>query len=156
VSASFTETLPPSAPTVATRHPQIHFLIREELDVVMARKHARDLAVQEGLSKNAIDALVTATSEIVRNVVVHAKAGEFLLGAVQEVHRHGVVVVVRDKGPGIANIEQALRDGYSTGGGLGLGLSGAKRLMDEFELASRAGGGTTVIMKKWATKDSGQ
>jgi serine/threonine-protein kinase RsbT len=135
---------------------QIHVLIRDELDVVMARKHAREFAEQEGLSKQAIDVLVTATSEIVSNVVVHANAGELVLRAVKEVHRHGVVVVVRDKGPGIANIEQALRDGYSTGRGLGLGLSSAKRLMDEFELASAAGGGTTVTMKKWATMDSRQ
>jgi serine/threonine-protein kinase RsbT len=128
----------------------VRVLIREESDVVMARKYAREVAMQEGLSERAIDALVTATSEIVSNVVVHAKTGELFLWAVREIYRHGVVVVVTDNGPGIANFEQALQDGYSTGHGLGLGLSSAKRLMDDFELASVAGAGTTVIMKKWA------
>ena len=83
MSASFAEALSSSEPTLAAAHRQVHVLIREELDVVMARKHAREFAVQVGLSKRAIDALVTATSEIVRNVVVHAKTGELFLGAVQ-------------------------------------------------------------------------
>jgi serine/threonine-protein kinase RsbT len=150
VNLSFTEILPLSETTLVATHRQVHVLIREESDVVMARKYAREFAVREGLSDRAIDALVTATSEIVHNVVVHAKTGELLLETVTGIDLHGVVVVVRDRGPGIPNIEQALQDGYSTGHGLGLGLSSAKRLMDEFELASGPDGGTTVTMKKWA------
>jgi serine/threonine-protein kinase RsbT len=149
VSISLTEILPSSERTLDAARPPVHALIREESDVVMARKYARDFAVQEGLSERAVNALVTATSEIVRNVIVHATTGELSLTAVKETHRHGVVVVVRDKGPGIADFEQALRDGYSTGRGLGLGLPSAKRLMDEFELASEIGEGTTVTMKMW-------
>ena len=150
MSVSLAEILPPSETTLVAIPPHVHVLILEELDVVIARRYAREFAMQEGLSERAIDALVTATSEIVSNVIVHAKTGEFFLWAAREIHRHGVVVVVTDNGPGIANFEQALQDGYSTGHGLGLGLSSAKRLMDDFELASEAGAGTTVIMKKWA------
>jgi serine/threonine-protein kinase RsbT len=149
VSVLLPDILPTSETTLVATPQHVHVLIREESDVIMARKYAREFAMHEGLSERAIDALVTATSEIVSNVVVHAKTGEFFLWAAKEIHRHGVVVVVRDNGPGIANFEQALQDGYSTGRGLGLGLSSAKRLMDDFELASQAGAGTTVIMKKW-------
>jgi serine/threonine-protein kinase RsbT len=135
--------------TLATARRQVHSL-REESDVVMARKHAREFATLAGLSECAIEAVVTATSEIAHNVVIHARTGELYFGSVERNHGRGVLIVVRDEGPGIPDREQALQDGYSTGIGLGLGLSSAKRLMDEFELVSAAGAGTTVTMKKWA------
>jgi len=94
--------------------------------------------------------LATAISEVARNIVVYARRGEVVLTAVESHGRRGVMVVARDEGPGIANPEQAMRDGYSTGNSLGMGLPGARRLMDEFELSSALGKGTTITMKKWA------
>jgi serine/threonine-protein kinase RsbT len=124
--------------------------IRDESDVVMARKRARELGAKEGMREVAIEALATAISEVARNVVVHAVGGgELLLGLVEHADRRGVVVVARDAGPGIEDPTQALTEGYSTAGSLGLGLSSAKRLVDEFDLVSTRGEGTTVTMKKW-------
>jgi serine/threonine-protein kinase RsbT len=130
--------------------PSVRVPIREESDVVMARKHARDLAGRGGLSDIATHALATAISEIARNIVVHAGAGELVLRVADEAGRRGIIVVARDHGPGIEEPEQAMQDGYSTAHSLGLGLASARRLVDEFELVSRAGRGTTVILKQWA------
>jgi serine/threonine-protein kinase RsbT len=124
--------------------------IREESDVAMARKRARELALEQGFPQSAMEALATAISEIARNIVVHAGTGEVRLASVQEGGRRGIVVEARDQGPGIPDLERALSDGYSTAMSLGLGLSSARRLMDEFEVASVVGKGTTVVMKKWA------
>jgi serine/threonine-protein kinase RsbT len=124
--------------------------IVEELDVVIARQCARELAMQEGFPEGAVGAIATAVSEVARNIVVHAGAGEVLLAVVAEPGRRAIVVVARDDEPGIANVEDAMRDGYSTGGGLGLGLPSVRRLMDDFTLVSTVGEGTTVSMKKWA------
>jgi serine/threonine-protein kinase RsbT len=129
---------------------EIRIAIREEWDVAVARKHVRELALQEGFPENRTGALATAVSEVARNIVVHAGAGEVVLAAVSERGRRAIVVVARDDRPGIADMEEAMRDGYSTGRGLGLGLPSAKRLMDEFTLESEVGKGTTVTMKKWA------
>ncbi len=123
--------------------------IREESDVAIARQCARELAAQEGFREAGAAAIATAVSEVARNIVVHAGAGEVLLGVVKERGRRGVVVVARDDEPGIANVEEAMQDGYSTASGLGLGLPGARRLMDDFTLASVIGTGTIVTMKKW-------
>jgi serine/threonine-protein kinase RsbT len=129
---------------------EIRVAVREEADVVMARKHARELAVREGFPENRTAALATAVSEVARNIVIHARGGEVVLAAVSDRGRRAIVVIARDGAPGIADVERAMRDGYSTGRGLGLGLPGAKRLMDEFALDSAPGRGTTVTMKKWA------
>ena len=129
---------------------QVHVPIREESDVIMARKRAREFARREALSERATEALVIATSEIAQNVIVHADSGELFLGSITRSEGHGVMVVVRDRGPGIADTARALQDGYSTGRGLGLGLSSAKRLMDEISILSKSGEGTTVAMLKWA------
>jgi serine/threonine-protein kinase RsbT len=123
--------------------------IREEVDVAMARKHARQLGSRAGLTRAPTEALATAVSEIARNIVVHATRGEMSFRLVEERERREIVVVARDRGPGIPDPEQAMRDGYSTVKGLGLGLSGARRLVDEFKLVSVAGRGTTVILVKW-------
>jgi len=92
--------------------------------------------------------IAAAISEIARNILMYAKRGEIELRAVATADRNGIIVVARDSGPGIKDIQRAMQDGFTTSGGLGLGLPGAKRLMDEFEIVSN-GNGTTVTMKKW-------
>jgi len=93
--------------------------------------------------------VATAISEIARNIIQYAGEGEVVLSEVRKEGRSGILIVARDQGPGIANLELAMQDGYSTSGGLGLGLSGARRLVDEFEIVSELGKGTTVTMRKW-------
>ena len=131
-------------------HLPFHIPIREEADVVMARKRARELARQEGFTDGGVGAIVTAVSEVARNIVVHAGEGEVLVSVTNEMGRRGILVVARDDEPGIADVALAMRDGYSTVNGLGLGLPSARRLMDEFTVVSAVGRGTTVTMKKWA------
>jgi serine/threonine-protein kinase RsbT len=133
----------------ATGPMRVSLSIGDEWDVVIVRKHARDLSREAGLSESATHALATAISEIVRNVVIHARRGDVSLDIIEDRGRRGVVVVVRDDGPGIPEPALAMQDGYSTGNGLGLGLSSARRLVDEFDLVSAAGKGTTVVLKKW-------
>jgi len=124
--------------------------VHDDSDVVMVRKKARQVATGQGLPPMAVEALATAVSELARNIVVHAGAGEVVLCAVRDRGRRGVMAVARDDGPGIDDPERALEDGYTTGGGLGLGLSSARRLVDEFVLSSSPGRGTTVTVKKWS------
>jgi serine/threonine-protein kinase RsbT len=124
--------------------------LRCEADVAEARRRARVLAQARGLRFSDSEALATALSEVARNVLVHAGGGEILLGSVSDAGRVGVIAIARDEGPGIADIEQAMRDGYSSGDGLGLGLPSAQRLVDEFELHSVVGQGTRVSLTKWA------
>jgi serine/threonine-protein kinase RsbT len=124
--------------------------ILEEGDIVTARQKGRELAAATGFSITEQTLIATAISEVARNIIVYARRGEIVLSLIQRGTRHGVMVVARDEGPGIENIELAMRDGYSTGKSLGMGLPGAKRLMDEFDLASTLGQGTTVTMRKWA------
>jgi serine/threonine-protein kinase RsbT len=125
--------------------------VREEADVAIARTRARDLARREGFPEGRVGALATAVTEVARNIIVHAGTGDVLLAVVEERGRRGILVVARDAAHGIPDVELAMRDGYSTrGGGLGLGLPSARRLMDEFTLVSAVGEGTTVTMKKWA------
>lgn len=128
---------------------EIHVAIHSNQDIVVARQKGRALAASFGFS--AVDAtfLATAISELARNIVSYAGTGEITLKVVRDSHRHGIVVVASDDGPGIRDIRQALRDGFSTSGSLGLGLPGVRRLMDEFEIKSRPGYGTTVTVKKW-------
>jgi serine/threonine-protein kinase RsbT len=101
-----------------------------------------------GASAGELTLIATAISEVARNIVSYAKQGEIVLSLV-EGSRRGIKVVARDQGPGIPDVERAMQDGYSTGGGLGLGLPGAKRLMDGFSIVSEVGKGTTVSMTKW-------
>jgi serine/threonine-protein kinase RsbT len=124
--------------------------ISHDSDIAVARRAVREIGVQAGLSKLAIAALSTAVTEIARNILVHAGTGEVEIGAVAEWPRHGVSVTARDNGPGIQNLAQAMCDGLSTRGGLGLGLSSAQRLVDEFDIESTIGGGTTVMLRKWS------
>ena len=122
--------------------------IRRDADVVAARRGARELAGRLGFSATELTVIATAVSEIARNIVRFAERGEVHLELIED-PRSGLRIVARDRGPGIPDLERALTDGYSTYSGLGLGLPGARRLMDEFELTSEAGRGTTVTMTKW-------
>jgi serine/threonine-protein kinase RsbT len=124
--------------------------IRHESDIVAARREGRELGTQLGFSTSELTVIATAISEVARNIVVYAKHGEIELDVVEASGRRALRVVARDKGPGIADIVRAMTDGYSSGNGLGLGLPGAKRMMDEFEIRSVVGEGTIVTMQKWA------
>jgi serine/threonine-protein kinase RsbT len=128
---------------------ETQILIGRDTDIVTARQKGRDLALQVGFSGSDLALIASAISEVARNIIIYAERGEVVLSLAQQNDKRGIVVVARDHGPGIANIEQAMRDGYSTGNSLGLGLPGARRLMDEFEIGSEVGKGTTVTMKKW-------
>lgn len=123
--------------------------INSDIDVVAARQKGRDLATMLGFVSTDSTLLATAISELARNIVRYAKHGEILIMPVKSGDRVGITVVARDKGPGIANMSLAMQDGFSTSGGLGLGLPGVKRLMDEFHLVSDVNTGTTVTIKKW-------
>lgn len=123
--------------------------INSEVDIVTARQKGKELAGQLGFSSTELTLIATAISEIVRNIVEYAKEGEISIKIDQRGDRRGIVVVACDTGPGIPDIKLAMQDGYSTGKSLGLGLPGAKRLMDEFEIVSEVGKGTKVTMKKW-------
>lgn len=123
--------------------------IAADVDVVQARLHGRELAAGAGFSTGDQTVIAAAISEIARNILMYAKRGEITLRMVPNGDRQGVEVIARDRGPGIRDIARAMQDGYSTSGGLGLGLPGARRLMDEFEVNSVVGEGTTVRMTKW-------
>ena len=128
---------------------ELSMRIEADADVLHARRRARELASGMRFSGSDLTLIATAVSEIARNVVVHATRGEVLLRAVDDGHRRGLMVIVRDNGPGIADIGRAMQDGYSSSSGLGLGLPGSQRLMDEFDIASAVGKGTTVTLAKW-------
>jgi serine/threonine-protein kinase RsbT len=123
--------------------------INSDADIVTARQQGRALATEAGLSGSALTVIATAISEVARNIVAYAGRGEIILKVIEDGARRGLVVVARDEGPGIADIALAMQDGYSTSRSLGLGLPGARRLMDEFEIVSEVGKGTTVTMTKW-------
>jgi serine/threonine-protein kinase RsbT len=123
--------------------------IRADVDVVFARQEARRLLAGLRFSSSELTLIATAISEVARNIVAYAGSGEVVLRVVQRGQRRGLVVIARDRGPGIADIERAMQDGYSTSRGLGLGLPGSKRLMDEFDLVSEVGKGTEITMTKW-------
>jgi serine/threonine-protein kinase RsbT len=126
-------------------------VIRRDGDIVEARQKGRELAQQIGFAGSDLTLIATAISEIARNIVVYANQGEISLSIAEKNGRRGILVVAQDAGPGIPDIERAMRDGYSTGNSLGLGLPGARRLMDDFEIRSTVGQGTTVTMRKWRT-----
>jgi serine/threonine-protein kinase RsbT len=123
--------------------------LRSDEDVVALRKHVRERAVAIALSLVDQTKLVTAASELARNTLKYGGGGMVYLDALADGFRKGVGLIFVDSGPGIPDLEMALRDGYTTGGGLGLGLGGSKRLVDEFDIDSRAGEGTAVSVVKW-------
>ena len=132
---------------------EVRVAIERDADLVTARAEARAMAERLGFPRPDPTLIATAISEVARNIVVHAGRGEIVLRPFEEGNRFGVVVIATDEGPGIRDVEAALRDDISGRGGLGLGLPGARRLMDAFELESDADHGTTVTMSKWRYRD---
>jgi len=128
---------------------EIRVSINSDQDIVSARQKGRMMASELGFSPGDATLIATAISELARNIVSYARKGQITLKMVNSLNRQGILVVAADDGPGIADIRQALRDGFSTSGSLGLGLPGVRRLMDEFEINSEPGRGTIVTVKKW-------
>jgi serine/threonine-protein kinase RsbT len=128
---------------------EVRVPVRSVADIVTARQKVRQLAGQAGFSNSNLTLIATAISEVARNIVEYANSGELIVSVIKNGTRNGVKIIAKDQGPGIADITAVMRDGYSTGKGLGIGLPGTRRLMDEFEIISTPGKGTTVTMKKW-------
>jgi serine/threonine-protein kinase RsbT len=126
--------------------------IRSDNDIVAARRMVRAVAQSLDFGMTDVTRIVTATSELARNVVLYAGSGVMRWRELGISGRVGVELTVEDNGPGIANIAQVMQEGYTTSGGLGLGLPGSKRLMDEFEIASEIGKGTRITMRKWRSQ----
>ena len=118
-------------------------------DIVTARQEGRRLSTELGFSSTDLTLIATAISEVARNIRLYAGEGEVALNLVREGGRRGIEVVALDEGPGIADLERAMEDGFSSGGSFGLGLPGARRLMDDFRIRSAPGAGVTVTMTKW-------
>ncbi len=132
-----------------TAHSELSVPIRNEADIVAARQQGREMASVLRYSSSELTLIATAISEVARNILSYAGRGEIRLQLVDQGYRRGISVVADDHGPGIADLAQAMQDGYSTSGSMGLGLPGSKRLMDEFHITSEVGRGTTVSMTKW-------
>lgn len=133
---------------------EVRIPVATDADIVAARQSGRAMAARAGCSTTDLTAVATAISEVARNIVSYAGEGEIEVQLINEWNRRGVRIVASDRGPGIDDIDQALEDGYTTGNGLGLGLPGARRLMDEFTITSERGKGTTVVMHKWSRSDA--
>ena len=123
--------------------------IRSDVDIVVARRAGRELGARLGFDSPDLALIATAISEVARNIVLYARHGEILLSALERGGKRGLLIIAQDQGPGISRVDLAMTDGYSTGGSLGLGLPGARRMMDEFEISSDVGKGTVVTMRKW-------
>jgi serine/threonine-protein kinase RsbT len=123
--------------------------ISSSADIVTARQRGRALAAALGFSGSDLTVIATAISELARNIIEYAATGEIVLSQDDADGRPGIVIVARDEGPGIPDVSRALSAGYSTGPGLGLGLPGVRRLMDDFEITSDPGRGTKVSVRKW-------
>jgi len=128
---------------------EIRVRINSDQDIVVARQKGRFLATTLGFSSGEATLVATAISELARNIVSYAKTGEIILRGIQGSPRRGIEIIAHDNGPGIRDVKQALRDGFSTSGSLGLGLPGVIRLVDEFQIGSEENRGTTVRIKKW-------
>ena len=126
--------------------------IHSSTDIVTARQRGRALALELGFNGADVTLIAAAISEVARNIVDHAKKGEVVMTSINSAMnggKKGIQIIARDQGPGIRDVVQAMQYGYSTRKGLGVGLPGAKWLMDEFDIASAIGRGTTITMKKW-------
>ncbi|MDA0637348.1 anti-sigma regulatory factor [Nonomuraea sp. MCN248] len=127
-----------------------HLAISGNADLVMVRQQVRVVAVEAGLSLIDQTKIVTAASELARNALIHAGGGRVSIVVVEDGRRRGLRLTFSDEGPGIPDLDRALTDGFTTAGGLGLGLGGSRRLVDEFDVASAPGKGTTITATKWA------
>jgi len=123
--------------------------VSSDSDIIGARTQAREVARSLGFTDTTTTLIATAVSEVARNILVHANRGSVSFERLQADGRRGLRVVARDDGPGIADLPRAMEDGYSTAGGLGIGLPGSRRLMDEFHVDTAPGRGTVVSMTKW-------
>lgn len=123
--------------------------VRTESEVVLVRQQVRAWCVELKFSLVDQTKMVTAASELARNTLIHGRGGTVDLQIVEDADRRGIKLVFEDKGPGIADIDLAMKDGYTTGSGMGLGLGGSKRLVHDFEIQSRAGEGTRVTIIRW-------
>jgi serine/threonine-protein kinase RsbT len=128
---------------------EVRVAIRTDADVVTARQEARAMGARLGFSSTDLTLLATAISEVARNITTYAGEGEVLLRVLDDDGRQGIEVLATDEGPGIEDVEQAMQDGFTTGSGLGLGLPGSRRLVDDFSLETAPGAGTSVRLVKW-------
>ena len=128
---------------------EAHVAIGSAADIVTARQKGRALAMELGFEGSDLTLIATAISEVARNILDHAKRGSVLLSAVHQGTKHGICIIALDDGPGIPDVPQAMQYGFSTRKGLGVGLPGAKWLMDDFDITTKVGKGTKVTMKKW-------
>jgi serine/threonine-protein kinase RsbT len=131
---------------------QGEFPIESENDIVSARRIVRNAATELGFGLTDVTRIVTAASELTRNIYVHAKSGAMRWRTVNNGSSVGLELTFEDHGPGIPDVERAMEAGYSTGNGLGMGLPGSKRLTDEMTISSEVGKGTTIVVRKWLTK----
>jgi serine/threonine-protein kinase RsbT len=123
--------------------------LRSDSDVVRTRQAVRAMCADLGFSLVDQTKMVTATSELARNTITHGRGGTAVLEILEDGKRSGVRIVFEDAGPGISDVDEAMRDGYTTANGMGLGLGGARRLVNEFEITSKPGAGTKVVALRW-------
>jgi serine/threonine-protein kinase RsbT len=128
---------------------EIKVPINEDVDIVTARQKGRELAKELGFTSTDLALIATAISELARNIILYANNGEIIMDVAENGTKRGIKVMARDDGPGIPDIDRALEEGFSTSRSLGLGLSGVRRLMDDFNIVSEIGRGTSVTVKKW-------
>jgi serine/threonine-protein kinase RsbT len=128
---------------------EVRVRVVSDCDIVVARQKGRELATDAGFGMTDVALIATAISELARNVLLYAGQGDLVLTLAEQDGRLGIVLTATDDGPGIPDVAQAMQDGYSTSGGLGLGLPGVKRVVDEFDITSHVGRGTIVTAKKW-------
>jgi serine/threonine-protein kinase RsbT len=137
-------------PVSLDRHAKsLKITIESDSDLLAARQEARAIAFDLGFALTAVVGIVTALSEMTRNMLTYAGRGELVIESIREGDRSGILITAHDEGPGIPDLQKAMMDGYSTSGGLGMGLPGIKRLMDSFEIRTEPEKGTTVMVRKW-------
>ncbi len=128
---------------------EVFVLIKSDEDILAARQEGRELGIHIGFGPSDLAVIATAISELARNLLLYAKNGSIICWIINKEPRKGIVIQATDEGPGIPDVDAVLKDGYSTSGGLGLGLPGVRRMMDEFAIVSHKGRGTTVTAIKW-------